>query len=470
MGILMGNLTSNNLNIDNSFLDDKEIIRRAVRASHIDSLDKLRQYPDLDASLIRFILGPISKNTKSVEYKPKDTSICKSSGCPVHKMISSMSDLPDALNDIPDSSEFDPFAEARLLTEQSRSCSNCPYNNSVCITQYNNPKKKYHLYNKQRDRFAGKNKIYFKQIQMKLLILLQGWPRELTEESKNDAILKDIYVPDLAQIINCNSEYLEDCLNELGILEILDPIRKAPHLYDIVLPNHFLKYKPANKDGSGYIQINQDILKELIHANSILSLRGMLLQLLKNPIQNDEKIQKVDTITFDEIKSCMPAYVKYKALFHKAMHNSLFIIDIVSRDRKIYFKANSNLEGIENQKNNIMKKNIERIAFYISKLKPTFVNENNAKDQPNIFLGGVNEIFEQSKDSLTKDITKHKPYISLLKDALLISLDYGINNVLTSLNQLEREFRTNGISIRNAGAMLRTKCYYNKYHGFGYSI
>lgn len=447
------------------YMSDEDKLDAAMRSGRIDSIDKLRRFPNLDAGLIRFIIGPINTNTTIKEYIPVDKAICENNRCSVWKRMQSITELPDALKDIPDSNPDDPFSETRMIEECRQECEKCPYNNVQCKSIHINPKQRYKLYNRFRDRL-NRPSIRLTKLHIKLLLLFQSWPAELLQKKdKYDCILPDVFIPDLADILKCNSDYLEDCLKDIGNMSIVDLDWVSPHSYNITLPQYYLKFMKASEGGGGYIQIDQKILESLLKEKSIISLRGKLFQLLCNPL-TDIYTYQPKIITINELKTVMPKYVNYQAQYQKALNNDLFSMKFDNRLKKIFYKVKDGINNIADLKLNIMKDNIKYLNIAIDKIKPTFItDENTLLQETSFYKDNIIEILKDYKGQIKPDILNKSSLLTFFNDALHISVDYGIANVTKAIHQLERNYRIGSSQIKNAGAKLRMQCCYNMLYG-----
>lgn len=445
-------------NHDN-LLSDYDKLDIMINSGRINSIEKLRRFPDLDAGLMRLIIGPIDVNTVIKEYFPKDTSVCSSMGCDIWKRLQSIDDLPDYLKDKSDINQEDALIEKSMIEALRMECAKCPYNNALCSKTYINPKQRYKLYNSDRNRL-GREKLRLSKSHIHLTILLQAWPSELIKKSGTyDGIIPDVYVPDLAEILGYNSDYLEDCLKDLGNLSLLDLEWLSPHTYNVVVPNYFLKYKKAQYGGAGYIQIDRNILTSLIKERSITALRGKIYQLL---------IGDPKTITVNELKSVMPRYINYHSQYKKAFDNDIFSMKYFKNMRKIIYMAKDAITSVAEKKSNVMKENVKYLGDYLRRFTPSFVTNANTKqgDQEDLrFKKNINNIFLQSLNYIPKDIAKKEYLMRFFKDALMISVEYGVLNVVKAIRQLEIKCKLGGTQIKNAGAMLRMQCCYNMING-----
>jgi hypothetical protein len=452
--------------VNEFYMTDDDKLTAAMRAGRIDSVEKLRHFPDLDAALIRFIIGPIDTNTVINEYIPIDASVCENNNCPTLKRIQSITDLPDVLKDISDDDPDSLYSEQSMIESCRMECAKCPYNNVHCKKSYINPKQRYKLYNKLRNRISRPN-LRFTKVHIKLMLLFQSWPAELVQKSGiYDGILPDVYVPDLATILGCNADYLEDCIKDIGNMSLLDLEWLSPHTYNISIPDYYLKFKKASEGGAGYIQIDRTMLISLLQEKNIITLRGKLFQLLVNPVSDDSKADKPKVITLNEFKAVMPKYVNYQAQYEKALKNDLFSMKYDKRLKKIFYKPKIELETVAKKKNDIMMKNIRMLGLTLKKSMPTFVTEANTTSLDNVsYKSTINKILEQSHEHIPAAVLAKKPLVSFLKDALQISVEYGIANVSKAIYQLERAYLLSGTQIKNAGAILRTQCCFNMVNG-----
>lgn len=435
-------------------------LNAAINAGEINSINKLKRFPNLDSSLIRFIIGPINENTKVVDYSPIDESVCKKHKCGVWNSIQSIYNLSDGLKDRDPESLL---SEDSMVKECREKCKECPYNNIQSHTTYINPKKKYNLYNMSRS-IIDRDKIKLSKLLIKIMIVLQCWPAELISEcgeQGNDGIIPNVYVPDLANILDCNVNYLEDGLCNLGNIGLISLEKLGPHLYNIIMPGYHLKYKKANQGGGGYIQIDRDILKSLLDENSITALRGKLIQLLSNPFAYNT--DRTISISINEFKNIMPKYVCYKAEYKKALDNDLFSMTYNKRTNEFIYTPNDTYQSVNENKTEIMKKNVKFIGKALEVIKPTFLNKTNTtiNEHNRSYRNNVNLVIENNMGDIPDEVVSNNTWLSFLKDCIVVGVEYGFSNVIDTIRKIERNYRVNGNKIKNAGALLRTSCCYN---------
>jgi len=441
--------------------NEKMLLAAAMRAGRIDSVSKLRKFPNLDASLIRLIIGPINIKSKIYSYSPIDVNVCRKNDCSTWKAIQAEKILPDHLAD-PDP-EGVLMRELRI-SECMKMCEKCPYANSEPVATYINPRKKYNLYNISRSIIdkLGNKEIRFSKLIIKTMIVLQCWPSEIvirSGDSGSDGTLPGVYTPDLARILNCNVNFLEDCLFNLGNLGLIQLDKQAPHVYDITIPNYYLKYEKASKGGVGYIQIDRSILEKIISEKNIIALRGMLLQLLSNPFAS--RTDAPNSIALDEFKQVMPKYVNYKTLYNTALENTLFTAVYDKFKCSFIYIPKSNYKSVAEQKTEILQTHVRYLGKGIKALKPTFVTVQNTRQQDPDYNRSVNKVINDYKGDIPQEILSSKPLLSFMKDALIVSIEYGLKNVLDAIKQLEINYRLYGNKINNAGALLRYHCCHN---------
>lgn len=430
-------------------LTTKEHINALLQESYIDSIEKLKRFPELDSALTRVMIGPVDRTKTITYYVPQDIKICKSKHCDTWTHLVKIFDI-DIIN----------LDKTMQHDACSNECKNCPYNNAICKKTRINPKLRYNLYNKKRSARLLKKRFSFSKIHIKLILLLQAWPTELISKTNDyDALLSNVYIPDLAKILNCNPEYLEDCLNELGNAFLLTLKKTSPHNYDVVLHNYFLKFQKANQGGAGYIQINHNILSSLLVEKNINTLRGKLLQLLENPMAVYLDPSKLKVIRLEEFKQVMPKYVNYSNEYKKALDNDLFAMEYDERSKIFVFGLKQMKESIYELKQNIVNKGIQIISAVIKDI--SFVTKDNSFGNEQ-YHGSIDKLISKNINTIPEKVRNNAYLLSFLKDAALMCLDFGLPNVVKAILQLEHSWNLFGTQILNAGGLLRTKCINNK--------
>lgn len=439
-----------------SFSDENKLIA-ALSAGNIDHIDKLMTYPNLDCGMLRFMIGRIDKNTKVTEYIPVDTSICSSNNCSIHKQIESITDLPEQLRNNELNNLLD---EQDLINTYRMKCATCPYKNVHNKVTYINPKQKYkYYYNKNR------NNARFTKLEIKVMLLLQAWPSELVQkEGENDAFIPDVYLPHLASILECSVQHLYDCLAHLGNLSMIELSKSGCHCYNIYIPGYYIKFKTAKTGGSGYIQISKEILSSLLYENNINVLRAKLYQLISLPFTEAEP--KVKNITSDEIRSFMPDYVNYSTLYDQTFNNDLFGMKYNKGTKRMSYIIRNCIENVVLKKKELAEESVDRIAFLLDKLKPTFINDSNVRSNTDPkYQGYIKNYIKLHRSNILAAVSNKKTLADFLPDCVHLCIEYGYANVAKAIHQVEVLYRMYGTQIKNAGAILRHQCCYNRING-----
>lgn len=415
--------------VDDLTTEDKLCL--AVDKLHINSIDKLKPYIDLDIAALRVYIGPVNYTRKEAVSEVIDSSVC--AGCT--------------------------YCIQKDVAQPNMQCQSCPFNNIAHKVIYKNPKQKYKLYN--RYTLLQRDNIRLSYAQLVLMLILQAWPSGYITRSGYDATLINVYMTDLEDMTGYGKDYIDQCLKRLANLGLLYLSKVGPRHYDITMPDYYRKYEKASKGGSGYTQIDITTLSNLIHSSSILELRGKLLQLILQP--DVRQHGKDVVIKIEEIQNILPSYVKSKKYYEQAFKNDLFNMVHRKGDKIIFYTAEQSLCNILQKKDALLKDNLKKLSYTIRAifLKSDNFIKNYKASEDDVNTSYIDALINDMQYNKLQDI-KDKGIKDFLKDALIISLEYNYQIMIEALQNLKKLYTTYS-PISNPGAILRQQCCSIKY-------
>lgn len=235
------------------------------------------------------------------------------------------------------------FSENNPRYKESHNiCENCPHclhtTKQVEKVEYINEKNKYGY------------KPMLKSIAIKLLILLHMLG------PSSEGIVRNASVKQMSKELNCNRRTI---LNNLDVLQEYGYIcydKISCDLFNIIILDYNKTYLPANKGGRGYFMVSDELFRELVNLNSLVTLRIFLRTLLELDRTNISGHTVIDSRNIKDIRRELPQYCKPCVILSNLHSNVSPIFDIsmeksnvIRFELKDRYNVKKRLEDINNQ-------------------------------------------------------------------------------------------------------------------------
>ena len=299
----------------------------------------------ISKSGIRFLIGKMLDYGIKYEYLTElDTDACNAKMCPVYRKYQEFSlELTKQLESAnPDLEIIDSIEKQIDNLKCACSATGCP---NVCTkTIYYNDKKRYNLY---QYNYASKR---LPKSVIRTYLFLYSYPQEQLfkttgKSTVNTHFLKNVPIELLENALGICKETAVKSLQILASFNFITLSHAASYnSYNIILTEYDTMHLSAQKGGSGYFTLTDQMLKELLAISNVNSLRLEILELLK---YDDDMLhgKKISEYKIRDLKNVMPAHMNYQKKYINLLTDqpSLFHADIIDGSMRFFLKSGYSL-------------------------------------------------------------------------------------------------------------------------------
>lgn len=356
-------------------------------------LSPFREITKIGKSFLTRIVG-VQENHKIIEYKESiDFHRCNEN-CPILKLM-----IDNPTEDNMNNTYCHTQCEAVKV--------------KTSIIRYINENNKYRLYSPVQVPDTRKQRLSKSQIKQIL------YYHFLMVD--NQGIIKNINLNNVSKALNCSTKTIINNNKRFKALGLIGCTYIDNNLFNIVLVEYPKYHLSKNQGGTGYIQITQELLFELLKMDDVNALRFELRKLLRfdsDNIQASQEQSKYSYYSYNEVKYCLPSQISYTGIIEKTVDKHTEAFNTKKQDNKVLFILNNNFNA-------------------------KLVKQQRETEYTNIF----SELcYEKSFSIFEKDID----------DLCQMSFEYGFSNIVTVLNFVIDNEESYDIELGNIGSIIRT--------------
>lgn len=233
-------------------------------------------------------------------------------------------------------------------------------------------------------------------------------------------VLKNIGEKRLANILNCTVETVRNNNKRLVDLGLILLSNSGKSSFNVIVKDYDKYHLPSHQGGTGYLYLTKELFGEILKIDNVNALRVSLRMILKEDnVVAEERIDVLkSSFTNKEVFNILPKYTHYRGYLEliSAKLSGLFNTELQQKEIKFHLPKELEVEELMSQK----------LELYRAKIENCITN--------------------------ARLVLKEKDIV----DFIQMSIQYGLDAVLMSIEILARDYIYKNTKIKNLGGLVRS--------------